>query len=89
MAVWRRKRYEVVRNTTRPGFDAVDTGKRRLRFGRSGAFTVDDPGEAAEIQARYMKRSVGDVVVIETDHPQRGALWVVPEMPWKKRGNSV
>jgi hypothetical protein len=77
---------EIIRNTTRPGFDAIEVGGAVKRFpANSGLITTEDHAAAREVKDRYGS----DVVVIEgaEDPPKPGErrLWTVPELPWKRK----
>jgi hypothetical protein len=99
MPVTKRKTYEIIRNDDRLG-DTVDVGGRSVKFGRNGAAHTDDPGVAAEIQARHgynSKSGDGLATVIEleaynekrhTDPVKRTHYFTMPEMPWKTKSRA-
>ncbi len=67
----------------------VQVGDRTLTFGKkTNAFEVNDPGLAAEIEARYGPKATGDVVVAPHDYnpePGHRYFFTVPELPWHKK----
>jgi hypothetical protein len=65
-----RKAWEVVKSS-RTDFD-VDTGKRKLKFGKSGGMILNDSGEAKAVEERYgakskFRRSADEAVVVPVD----------------------
>ena len=86
-----RKRFEVIKSS-KFDFDVVDTGKRKLKLGRSGGFTINDPGEAREIDARYgygKRRRPEEALVIPVDdcRVEAGHIYSFgrhPGMPWAR-----
>ena len=78
-----RKQYEVIKRTTRD-LTGVRVHDRTLKFGRGGAFRLNDASAAKELQ-KYHKH---DVVVAEVDAPHREAsrntFGSLPAMPWAK-----
>jgi hypothetical protein len=74
---------EIIRNTTRPDFDAIEVGGKVTHFNGSGLISTTDHGAAAEVKARYGS----EVVVIEKaenpPEPGRRRVFTVPQMPWK------
>lgn len=77
----------VVKATQDPNFKAVPTAKGNLKFGKDGAFKVNDPGLANEI-----RETVGpDAVVTRmsnvkpADRGHRYFFGMMPEMPWKRK----
>ena len=89
MAYRRRKKYQIIRSTTRENFEAVEVGGRRLKFGKHGAFNVADAGLAREIRQRYGqdRRGTGEVAVAEIEErPVAGQPTVFrnPGVPWAR-----
>ena len=88
------KKYEVVKNTTRP-LRELEVGGRRIRLSRRGIAATFDAGLARDIEQKYgnAKRASnrGEVVVNEIDYEdptrERGHVYtfVVPALPWKKK----
>jgi len=83
----RPKHWQVMKRTTRSE-KGVKVGNKFYRYGTNGAFTVNDPGVAAEMR----KYHAADVVVAEVDKPRMDVSknWIsVPELPWhKKKGKT-
>ena len=84
-------KWEVIRATRRP-LESLDVDGKQMRFGKDGAFRVNDEGVAAAIREEYVKK--GDVTVTRIRYPgaaDRGHYYFWggwPEMPWKKeQGN--
>ena len=61
----RKRRFEIVNNRT--DLDGVVVDGKKLKFGRSGAFTIDDPMKARDIQKEYGQDGNRDVIVVDTD----------------------
>jgi hypothetical protein len=86
------KKTEVLKATRRETFTEVDTGKRKLKFGSTGAMIINDPGEANAVEERYgynRKGGTGEVTTMAVDdYPvERGhkyAFGAHPPMPWAK-----
>lgn len=59
--------YQIIKATTRPGFDAVEVDGKQMPFSGEGFCRIKDPGVAAEVRARYG----GDVTVtpVRISHP--------------------
>lgn len=87
-----KKRYQVIRATTKPLDNVTIDGRSMDIPANRGAFEVSDPGLAREVDARFgVKGEVtpGDVVVVpinEAPDPIHRRTFTVPELPWKKRG---
>ena len=84
-------KWEVIR-ATRPPLESLDVDGKQMRFGKDGAFRVNDEGVAAAIREEYAKK--GDVTVTRIRYPgaaDKGHYYFRggwPEMPWKKeQGN--
>ena len=83
------KQWEVIKASkdhfTGLGIDGRFGKKHFRKFGKHGAFTVNDPGEARYIQEAFGSRSKtgdGSVVVCEVDKP--GSSSFVINAPWKE-----
>lgn len=61
----RKRRFEVVNNRT--DIDGINVDGKQMDFGRSGAFTLDDPAVARDIQQSYGQDGPRDVIVVDTD----------------------
>lgn len=87
MSVNRPKQYEVVKRHTRP-MKSIKVGDKSYNFGKNDDFIVNDPGVARELM-KYHKK---DVNVMEVDKPRMSVsnnFFVMPEMPWKKKGKKA
>ena len=84
-------KWEVIRATRRP-LESVDVDGKQMKFGKDGAFRVNDEGVAAAIREEYAKK--GDVTVTRIRYPgaaDRGHYYFfgqLPEMPWKKENGN-
>ena len=84
---WAEHKWEVIRATRRP-LESVDVDGKQMKFGRDGAFRVNDEGVAAAIREEYARK--GDVTVTRIRYPgaaDRGHRyffggWI--EAPWKR-----
>ena len=74
-------KYEVIKATIRPGFNQVESGGRKMRFGKMGALRVSDPGVANEIRSKYGT----DVTVtrIDTRPKDQRKVHTAPALPWQ------
>ena len=80
-------KWEVIRATRRP-LESVDVDGKQMKFGKDGAFRVNDEGVAAAIREEYARK--GDVTVTRIRYPgaaDRGHRyffggWI--EAPWKR-----
>ena len=83
--------WEVIRATRRP-LESVDVDGKQMKFGKDGAFRVNDEGVAAAIREEYARK--GDVTVTRIRYPgaaDRGHYYFfgqLPEMPWKKENGN-
>jgi len=88
---WAEHKWEVIRATRRP-LESVDVDGKQMKFGRDGAFRVNDEGVAAAIREEYARK--GDVTVTRIRYPgaaDRGHYYFfgqLPEMPWKKENGN-
>ena len=84
-------KWEVIRATRRP-LESVDVDGKQMKFGKDGAFRVNDEGVAAAIREEYARK--GDVTVTRIRYPgaaDRGHYYFfgqLPEMPWKKENGN-
>ena len=84
-------KWEVIRATRRP-LESVDVDGKQMKFGKDGAFRVNDEGVAAAIREEYARK--GDVTVTRIRYPgaaDRGHRYFfgqLPEMPWKKENGN-
>ena len=87
---WAEHKWEVIRATRRP-LESVDVDGKQMKFGRDGAFRVNDEGVAAAIREEYARK--GDVTVTRIRYPgahDRGHRYFFggwPLAPWKDNGN--
>ena len=85
----RKRKFEVITNSTKPGFDGVEVAGEKFKFGHSGGFTISDPGKAEAINEKYGQKGPRDVIVIDTDdvpkEPGHRYFFTMPEAPWKKQ----
>src|SRR4030067_3613547 len=76
---------------TRRDLPGLDVDGKQMKFGKDGAFRVNDEGVAAAIREEYARK--GDVTVTRIRYPgaaDRGHRYFfgqLPEMPWKENGN--
>src|SRR4030067_854439 len=88
---WADHKWEVIR-ATRRDLPSIDVDGKQMKFGRDGAFRVNDEGVAAAIREEYAKK--GDVTVTRIRYPgaaDRGHYYFfgqLPEMPWKKENGN-
>ena len=84
-------KWEVIR-ATRRDLPGLDVDGKQMKFGKDGAFRVNDEGVAAAIREEYAKK--GDVTVTRIRYPgaaDRGHYYFfgqLPEMPWKKENGN-
>jgi len=82
-------KWEVIKATTRD-LPSLDVDGKEMRFGKDGAFRVNDPGVAEAIRQTYAR--TGDVTVTRVRYPSvhdRGHRYFfgsLPAMPWKEKG---
>lgn len=84
--------HQVVKATTNPNVKGIRIDGKDMNFGdKARAFTVEDPGLAREIEARFGRHGsevpgTCVTVPIRNAHREPGHTYVftVPEMPWKK-----
>ena len=82
-------KWEVIKATTRD-LPSLDVDGKEMRFGKDGAFRVNDPGVADAIRQTYAR--TGDVTVTRVRYPSvhdRGHRYFfgsLPAMPWKEKG---
>ena len=83
-------KWEVIR-ATRRDLPGIEVDGKQMKFGRDGAFRVNDEGVAAAIREEYAKK--GDVTVTRIRYPgahDRGHRYFFggwPLAPWKDNGN--
>ena len=83
-------KWEVIR-ATRRDLPGLDVDGKQMKFGKDGAFRVNDEGVAAAIREEYAKK--GDVTVTRIRYPgahDRGHRYFFggwPLAPWKDNGN--
>ena len=83
-------KWEVIR-ATRRDLPSIDVDGKQMKFGKDGAFRVNDEGVAAAIREEYAKK--GDVTVTRIRYPgahDRGHRYFFggwPLAPWKDNGN--
>ena len=83
-------KWEVIR-ATRRDLPGIDVDGKQMKFGKDGAFRVNDEGVAAAIREEYAKK--GDVTVTRIRYPgahDRGHRYFFggwPLAPWKDNGN--
>lgn len=64
-----KKKWKVINNSTRPGFDGLDIDGRKRKFGRDGTFVIDAPGLANDIDKTFGRRGNQSVAVVpHNDH---------------------
>src|SRR3990172_6979042 len=84
-------KWEVIR-ATRRDLPGIDVDGKQMKFGKDGAFRVNDEGVAAAIREEYARK--GDVTVTRIRYPgaaDRGHRyffggWI--EAPWKKENGN-
>ena len=91
----KKKLFQVIKATRRE-INGISIDGKTMNFGKKfGAFSLSDPGLAAEIKASYGPKgsdAPGQVVVVPVDGP-RGRepghkyTFTVPELPWKNTPN--
>jgi hypothetical protein len=64
----RKRRFIVVPRNTRTQMNGLQTGKRKLDFGKQTARWIDDPAEARDIDTRYGLKGSGDVWVEQDEN---------------------
>ena len=83
-------KWEVIR-ATRRDLPSIDVDGKQMKFGKDGAFRVNDEGVAAAIREEYARK--GDVTVTRIRYPgahDRGHRYFFggwPLAPWKDNGN--
>ena len=84
-------KWEVIR-ATRRDLPGIEVDGKQMKFGKDGAFRVNDEGVAAAIREEYARK--GDVTVTRIRYPgaaDRGHYYFfgqLPEMPWKKENGN-
>ena len=66
-----KKKYEVIKATTRE-IEGVMVGGRERRFAPNGSMTLNDSGEAAEIDKVLGAKGTGEVVVTSYENKEPG-----------------
>ena len=67
-----KKKWQVIKNTTRPDFTGLDVDGQQMRFRRNGTFVIDAPGLASDIDKTFGRRGNQTVAVIPyNDHETR------------------
>lgn len=64
-----KKKWKVINNSTRPGFDGLTIDREKKKFGRDGTFVVDDPQLARDIDKIHGRH--GDQTVAVVPHNDR------------------
>ena len=82
------RKFEVIKATQKPSNEVV-LGDRHFKFGRQGAFYLNDAGIAAEIEKEFgHKKGNGDVVISPIELVDaEGHRWNFPgvETPWRDK----
>src|SRR3970040_20895 len=85
-------KWEVIR-ATRRDLPGIDVDGKQMKFGKDGAFRVNDEGVAAAIREEYARK--GDVTVTRIRYPGAADrrhyyfFGQLPEMPWKAVENTA
>lgn len=59
-----KKKYQVIKNTTRADVTGVALGDKKMKFGKNGTFVVGDEGLAREIDKTHGRRGSQQVAVV-------------------------
>lgn len=59
-----KKKWQVINNSTRQGFDGLEIDGKKRKFGRGGRFVIDSPVLARDIDKVYGRRGNQSVAVV-------------------------
>jgi len=67
-----KKKWQVINNSTRPGFNSLEIDGKKRKFGQGNRFVIDSPVLARDIDKTYGRNGNQSVAVVPyNDHQTR------------------